>query len=194
MICRHLFFLSRSWKSESLIFGCPGPAGRHRGPPPPAHGARPAPGQAARWRWRDSDCTRARARSVPGRENPPAGRTNLASPRLPPGAKTWGSAGGGGACSHRRSWEPTFPGYLPDPVSPNTQFIFLSGAASFLFSAAFRSQGSSNSRQGLSRGRNSFETWLCTLVPRTGRMHDPVSGGQLREKHSLTPAGEDKLP
>lgn len=129
-----------------------------------------------------------------GRENPPAGRTNLASPRLPPGAKTWGSAGGGGACSHRRSWEPTFPGYLPDPVSPNTQFIFLSGAASFLFSAAFRSQGSSNSRQGLSRGRNSFETWLCTLVPRTGRMHDPVSGGQLREKHSLTPAGEDKLP
>lgn len=193
MICRHLFFLSRSWKSEPHLW-LPR-AGRA---PPGAAAASsrcsacPRPSGAVA--VGDSDCTRARARSVPGRENPPAGRTNLASPRLPPGAKTWGSAGGGGACSHRRSWEPTFPGYLPDPVSPNTQFIFLSGAASFLFSAAFRSQGSSNSRQGLSRGRNSFETWLCTLVPRTGRMHDPVSGGQLREKHSLTPAGEDKLP
>lgn len=43
-------------------------------------------------------------------------------------------------------------------------------------------------------GTNSFETWLLTLVPRMGQMHDPVSGGQLREKHSLTlasPAGED---
>lgn len=34
-----------------------------------------------------------------------------------------------------------------------------------------------------------------TLVPRMGRMHDPVSGGQLREKHSInlaSPAGEDE--
>lgn len=131
-----------------------------------------------------------------GREVPPTARANLAFPRPPPGTdKTLGSVKGGGACSRHCSREPTFPGYLPDLVSPNTQFIFLSGAAS-LFSAAFRGQGSPGSRQRLSRGRNSFETWLSTLVlPRMGRMHDPVSGGQLREKHSLTlasPAGEEE--
>lgn len=133
-------------------------------------------------------CTRARARSVQAWENPSACRTKLAFPRLPaPRSEDLGLGGRRGcARSHHSSGEPTFPGYLPDLVFPNTQFIFLSGAASFLFSAAFRGQGSSDSRQRLSRGRNSFETWLFTLVPRMGRMHDPGSSGQLREKHSLT--------
>lgn len=142
-------------------------------------------------------CTRARARSVRVWENPSAWRTKLAFPRLPaPRSEDLGLGGRRGcARSHHSSGEPTSPGYLPDLVFPDTQFIFLSGAASFLFSAAFRGQGSSDSGQRLSRGRNSFETWLFTRVPRMGRMHDPGSSGQLRENtasHSLT-AGKDEL-
>lgn len=180
LICCHLLSLSRRWrwKSDPNLW-LPGARRAPPGPPLPSHGARPTPRASERRWWQDADCTRARARSVPVWESPSIWRTNLAFPRLLPGAKTWGLVGRGGACSHRCSWEPNFPGYLPDLVFPNTQFIFLNGAASFLFSAAFRGQGSSGSLQRLSQGRNSFETWLFTLVPRMGRMHDPGSGGQL---------------
>lgn len=101
--------------------------------------------------------------------NPPAPGTNLAFPHLLLGAlKTRGSVGVGGVRRHHCSWEPTFPGYLPDLVSPNTQFIFFSSAASFLFSAAFGGQGSPGSRQRLSPGRNSFETWLLNTSTKNG--------------------------
>lgn len=145
------------------------------------------PGPSERWQWRGSELHKGPSALGAPVGNAPTSATNLAFPLLPPGAeKTWGSVGGGGVCSHHCSWEPTFPGYLPDLVSPNTQFIFFSCAASFLFSAAFRGQGSPGSPQRLAWGRNSFETWLFTLVPRMGQMRDPVSGGQLREKQSHT--------
>lgn len=146
LICSHLFSLSRRWKSDPYL-RLPRARRAPPGPPLPSPGAWPTPGQARGGGGRTLHA--GRARSVPVWESPSAWRTKLASPHLPaPRSEDLGLGGRRGcAHSHHSCGEPTFPRYLPDLVFPNTQFIFLSGAASFLFSAAFRGQGSSDSPQ-----------------------------------------------
>lgn len=187
LICRHLSFPSLRWKSDPYLW-LPGARRAPPGPPlaPLVLGLPPA---MATERWAAPEPGPAPCR-VGDPTNP--SRTNLASPRPPPGAEPLGSVRGAGACSRHCSWEPTLTGYLPNLASPDTQFLFLRGAVS-LFSATFRGQGSPGPRQRFSRGRNSFETWLSTLVvPRMGRIHYSVSGSQLREKQSHTPLSRQR--
>lgn len=138
------------------------PPGARRAPPGP-HLLLSALGLSLDDGGRALGCTRARARSGRGEGIAPAPRV-LTQPFLdhPQEPRLW-LGEGRGRLHQNCSWEPTFRGYLPDLVSPNTQFLFLSGAASLL-SAAFPGQGSPGSGQRFSRGRNSFETWLSTLV------------------------------